>query len=82
MSALYEQKTSQWVVWDSLRGEFNGTLMLRDFLEVSLNSKIPSSEIYSKFYNKLPNTAEEMKNSVSTTCPNEPVRISNSGKFT
>jgi hypothetical protein len=40
MGALYEQKTSQCVVWDSLRSEFKGTLMLRDFLEVSLNTKI------------------------------------------
>lgn len=52
MAALYEQKTSQCVVWDSLRSEFKGTLMLRDFLEVSLKTKIKNGDF---------------KNSASTT---------------
>jgi len=45
---MYEQKSPQCVVWDPLRSEYKGVLMLRDFLEVSLNSKIFSSEIDSK----------------------------------
>lgn len=36
-------KTSQWVVWDSLRNEFKGTLVLRDFLDVLFSSPLASS---------------------------------------
>ena len=51
LAALWEQRTAQWVVWDPLRSTFNGTLVLRDFLDVlfrhencsSLNSDSPLS---------------------------------------
>ena len=34
LAAMWEQRTSHCVVWDSLRNAYNGTLILRDFLDV------------------------------------------------
>ena len=39
LSAMCEQKCSQCVVWDELKGEFKGTLMLRNFLEILFNNE-------------------------------------------
>lgn len=45
LGALCEQKTSQCVVWDSLRSEFIGTLMLRDFLNVLFKTPLDSEAL-------------------------------------
>ena len=59
-------KTSQWVVWDSLRNEFKGTLVLRDFLDVLFSSPQPTSPI-----GDLGEQDDEFKNLVKANISNE-----------